>query len=494
MKTYNQIGLLILCLGILTSCNNKKELKPKAEAVKLSIKSPLPKFDKQFQEFQIDNSRDTTIKLNNKGEIFIPKDAIVDENGKNLNGKINLKYREFHDGLDVMISGIPMDYHAQGRQRNMQTAGMFEIRAEQNGKQLGIDKNKKINVKMASFESGTDYSVFYLDQNGKGWEFLDYNYNVRVNADKEKKRKAIESKMKNVVVSKYFVFDYMAILDVVFENDYNKISKNQNNPEFVSKSKKYGLGWFNCYVSNDIVYKGVTMPAALMVWKKLSGPNPPSWLNNKNLSQSAELTSKGNNRYEVKIEVYDYEKDKVDSSKIYKAIIECVMPIQSLFKFPPEYWNNNYAEAMKKVEEEMKLLKFEADVYRSFEISGFGIYNYDKLMKEDNAVEVMAKINPDQKFKSEIGNNEIKLVYYLSGDNKTCINYHKDSWDKMVIAKDPTARLVTIVNGKIGVYGADKFKALNFAKIQSKSSLDFVLSKPDIAINSPDDLRNLLNF
>jgi hypothetical protein len=286
----------------------------------------------------------------------------------------------------------------------------------------------------------------------------------------------------------------MAILDVVFENDYNKISKNQNNPNFISKSKQYGLSWFNCYVSNDIVYKGVTMPAALMVWKKLSGPNPPSWLNNKNLSQSAELTSKGNNRYEVKIEVYDFEKDKVDSSKIYTAIIECVMPIQSLFKFPPEYWNNNYAEAMKKVEEEMKLLKFEADVYRSFEISGFGIYNYDKLMKEDNAVEVMAKISPDQKFKSEIGNNEIDLVYYLSGDNKTCINFHKSSWDKMVIAKDPTARLVTVVNGKIGVYGADKFKALNFAKIKPKSSLDFILSKPDVAVNSPDDLRKLLNF
>jgi len=115
-----------------------------------------------------------------------------------------------------------MNYDVMGKTRQMQTAGMFEIRAEKSGEALSVAEGKGINVKMASYESGTDYNFFQLDENGKGWEFIDYNYNVEVNPNKEKLKKEIEKKAPALAFpldDKYFAFNYNAILDVMFNDD-----------------------------------------------------------------------------------------------------------------------------------------------------------------------------------------------------------------------------------------------------------------------------------
>jgi hypothetical protein len=489
-KILKKISLGLLGLGLLAACNGPKSSNALVSK-KLEIKSPIPELDIKFEEFELDNSKDQVLKTKRGSQIRIPAGAIVDKAGKSA-GTVKIKYREFHDAVDIFLSGIPMDYNAQGTKRNMQTAGMFELKAEKSGEELQVANGKTIGVRMASYEPGTDYSVFYLDQKGKGWEFLDYNSQVEVNGEKEKLKKSIEGKgpsMPFPLDDKYFAFDYWAILDAMFNDDYYKIKDNEKNPAIAAKAKKYGLMWLSTRCNEIITFKGVHQPAALMVWKRISGNPFPAWMKDENRDYNT-LTHKGGNIYELSVE------DNA-GSKTYKATIECIMPISALFKFAPEYWEKNYKDAMAKVEAEMERLKMEADVFRSFEVSGFGIYNYDKLMKEDEAVKIIANFMPDESIKKGNETYDMDMVYYVPGDNKTLIKFPKADWGKVNLVPGNKGRFITVLPGAaLGVYAAEKYMALDFEALRKKDNptVDFVLLKTMDKASSADDIRKVLNF
>ena len=486
-KILKKISIGMLAILLLAACNGKKN---NTALKKLEIKSPLPEADVKFEEFDIDNSKDQTIKTKRGSTITIPAGSIVGKDGKAA-GNVKLKYREFHDAADILVSGIPMNYDVMGKTRQMQTAGMFEIRAEKGGEALSVAEGKGINVKMASYESGTDYNFFQLDENGKGWEFIDYNYNVEVNPNKEKLKKEIEKKAPALAFpldDKYFAFNYNAILDVMFNDDYDLIYKNRKNPAILQKAKKYGLMWLGTYCHDGVLFKGVDYPAALMVWKRLSGNQFPAWMKDETFDHCS-LTPLGGNVYALSVQ--DYE-----GNRTYKATIECVMPLNQLFKFPAEYWEKNYKDAMAKVEEEMSRLKMEADVYRSFKIDGFGIYNYDKLMKNDENVKIIANFLADEAIKKANPEFNLNIVFYMP-DDKTIIQLPKEDWGKLNLVTSNKGRFATILPTKtLGIYTAKKYTEIDFEGLRKKDNptVDFVLSNENQKINSPDDVRKILGF
>lgn len=485
-----KISTSLFVLALLTACNGKKNIHD-ASPKKLEIKSPIPQADIKFEEFEVDNSKEQIIKTKRGSTITIPAGSIVDKDAKAA-GKVKLKYREFHDAVDILVSGIPMNYDAMGNSRNMQTAGMFEIRAEKAGEALSVAEGQKIDVKMASYETGTDYNFFQLDENGKGWQFIDYNSKIEANPEKEKLKKELAKKGPSLAFpldDKYFVFDYWAILDIMFNDDYNVIMQNKDNPAVQSKIKKYGLMWLSSYCHDQINFKGVVLPASLFVWKKLSNNSFPAWLKD-GKTDFCSLTAKGNNIYELNVE-------ESNGKQIYKATIECIMPLNQLFKFSAEYWEKNYKDAMAKVEAEMERLKFEADVFRSMQISGFGIYNYDKLMGDDENIKVIANFDAEESLKKAQSNYTMEDVYYIPGDEKTLIKLPKSNWGKLNLVPTNKGRFISILPGQtLGIYAAEKYAQLNFEDLrkQDNPKLDFVLSKSEQKVASADDIRKILGF
>jgi hypothetical protein len=92
------------------------------------------------------------------------------------------------------------------------------------------------------------------------------------------------------------------------------------------------------------------------------------------------------------------------------------MPLSSLFKYSAEYWEKNYKDAMAKLDQEMAQLKLEADVYRSFSISQLGIYNYDKLMNEEENVKIIANFTGDEGLKKSEPNYSPTVVLLDDGN------------------------------------------------------------------------------
>lgn len=118
--------------------------------------SPIKGLQLAGQVWELEAEKGKTFRLPGGTTVNIPPDAFSDAQGRKVTGRVQVAYREFTDGLELLASGIPSDDAG----KKQETAGMFEIRAYQNNKPLQLDKN--IDVRLASFTDEPGYAHFYL--------------------------------------------------------------------------------------------------------------------------------------------------------------------------------------------------------------------------------------------------------------------------------------------------------------------------------------------
>ena len=90
-------------------------------------------------EFKADSA--LVVHSPNGTHIEIPANAFVDDNGEPVKGSAEFKFREFHTADAILLSGIPMQM-SNDRNQFMQSSGMIELRAYQNGSELSLAKGK----------------------------------------------------------------------------------------------------------------------------------------------------------------------------------------------------------------------------------------------------------------------------------------------------------------------------------------------------------------
>jgi hypothetical protein len=112
-------------------------------------------------------------------KITVPPAAFVDNNGELVNGDVDIKYREFHDFVDFFLSGIPMEYDSAGTNYALESAGMVEIFAEQNGIRLNVAPGKEINIELVSEITvsvaqrgqAPAFNIYKLDESERNWVY-----------------------------------------------------------------------------------------------------------------------------------------------------------------------------------------------------------------------------------------------------------------------------------------------------------------------------------
>ncbi|MBW8051417.1 MAG: hypothetical protein FVQ77_13965, partial [Cytophagales bacterium] len=186
-----------------------------------AIQPPFAELIPAFNEYAVDATKGDTIVITSGTRIIIPPNAMVDDSGNVVTGKAKIKYREYHDALDIFLSGIPMEYTENGQKEYFQTAGMFEIIAEQNAKELKIAESKTIKVEFASFQPGDEYNFYFFNKNKKKWEY-ENNIKPKENPKRaliKKEIRKLRPKFKIPFDDSHFVFDYTSLLDVDLNNE-----------------------------------------------------------------------------------------------------------------------------------------------------------------------------------------------------------------------------------------------------------------------------------
>ncbi|MFL5729401.1 MAG: hypothetical protein ACJ75J_07925 [Cytophagaceae bacterium] len=149
----------------------KLTLKPEAGQLQLTkfVDLPMKNVQIPFEEFSVDAKAGGKITSASGSMIIIPAQAFVDPAGKMILGKVDIRYREFRDAVDFFLSGIPMGYDSAGAHYQLESAGMMEIKASQNGTAVQMAADKKIEIRMVSAHEGTHYNMYELDTVGRNW-------------------------------------------------------------------------------------------------------------------------------------------------------------------------------------------------------------------------------------------------------------------------------------------------------------------------------------
>jgi len=211
------IGVVgIIAVGIVGCQESKKPTEtyqPNAEITDLamgqtSINRPFPSIKTAYETFEVQAKTGTEWRSKNGSIIRVPAAGLVDKDGNAIKGKVQFKYDEMRDMVDVFLSGVPMTYDSNGVEQHFESAGMFELRAEQNGEPLFIDSKKAITVDFASENKGNEFNLYNYNETKGKWNF-------------RKKDKTIDPKLAKDLASKAGI--ELKMVDLELQGLKNKV-------------------------------------------------------------------------------------------------------------------------------------------------------------------------------------------------------------------------------------------------------------------------------
>jgi hypothetical protein len=468
--TRNPVTLLLLFTLIVLSC---KDAEPEKEAF---IRAPFPNLDPEYTNFSFAAEKGGTFSIESGTTLAVPPDIWQNAEGEAVKGDITLKYREFHDALDIFLSGSSLDYDTAGVQEVFTTAGMFELRAFKDSSEIFIKPDKSMEVKMASYKSDPDFNFYSLDEEAGNWEYAgrsepEVNPKLQEITDSISKLKSTETI--NLKESKMFALNYNGILDIYFRN--KRIDRESKAPK--RKAEKYGLAYSSINGYQDVYFRGIKYQAWEMVWKLENSNRLASWT--KKGAYIDKLTLLGNNSYYMKI------KSGNDKSITYK--VKAVMPLKVLFATAPERWQEEYEQVLERLEEEQRRLDRQAEVFRTFSVNATGFYNWDRIMKMPGNFYIVANYDFDQKPEIEF---ETADIFYFTDNKQNFTRFKMLQGDSIRIAPDTGAIMLAVVSPTQAAICRLPEDTENFSAMQAKGTHTFDMKT--IEIHSKDDLLSIL--
>lgn len=133
------------------------------------IQPPFPGNELPYSTYRISARQGGVIHYPSGSTITIPANAFANPNGGTLNDSVEIRYREFHNPLEIFLSGIPMGYDSAGLHRTLESAGMIEIRAYDQRQELSLRKQSSIDIKMATANTEERFNLYELDTVNHNW-------------------------------------------------------------------------------------------------------------------------------------------------------------------------------------------------------------------------------------------------------------------------------------------------------------------------------------
>ncbi|GJM32797.1 MAG: hypothetical protein DHS20C18_17980 [Saprospiraceae bacterium] len=111
--------------------------------------------------------------------LVVPAAAFQNDRGELVEGEVEIFFKEYVDLVDLYFAGIPMTYDSANQSYYLNSAGMVEVYAVQNGQRLNMTPGKSIQVEMVSHINIPNihvlpkYNVYLLDTVARNWVYQD---------------------------------------------------------------------------------------------------------------------------------------------------------------------------------------------------------------------------------------------------------------------------------------------------------------------------------
>lgn len=392
-----------------------------------SVVKPIPGLEIAPKTYEIDASQASTIELPNGGSIEIPAHSFVDEQGNPVERKVNIEWQEFHSLTDIALSGIPMKYDSAGVSHDLVSGGMFSIHGNSEGKAIEFAENKSATVNLASIQDTPCFNFYELDEKTGAWDYQTTKGSTPIPgapiaATNEESKKKKED-------AKATIFDVQV-----------------NTADFPELKGQQIVGW-KC--TQKVANKKI-LNSRISTTKLLAGKTPGTY----ELSITLDKVEKSYTvtPYLLSEAMKDTKKNSVKLERDLSELVE---------------FQNNVASGK---------------VIRSIQISNFGVYNWDKINSNPNAVGFIAHFD----LPNDV-NPKLVSMFLVCPEQNLIVKYDPSVYNQGgKMTYDPTVKncLIAILpDNTLAAVGNEGFKS-----IAKGSEHTFVLKKTDIVINSGSDL------
>jgi len=477
----------------------------KREEAKPCIHPPLHGVDIPYTIYEVDAVSGAKLTLKTGSIIAIPKNAFVDEAGKQLKGEVELRCREFHEPIDFFVAGIPMSYDSAGVRYHFESAGMIEIIAYQNNKQVSIAPEKSFNIELASNYKSTEHNLYKLDTTKNNWSCLGKDKVIVTKNNVENKNNKVAATATVQSTKEYeAIEEQRTTLQKEKEAQLTTLQKNTTEPVKPVKAtnKKYN---FNIDVDvNEFpelaIYKGLLFQVGdenknfnessyNVVWDDASIKEGTKKGENYLLT-----LKKGTKKYSLIVypvfEGENYESAKKmyqEKHKKYTVLLDKRLEdekrIEAEYQTKLATLKKQEVALKRKREEESKegfnQLTAQEKIKRTFAINSFGIYNCDHAMPYPKGVSCIASLTLDNK----------KLMCYdiflVDSAKNALFNFYKNPVINFSFNPQSKNILWTVENGVL--YW---LKPTQFSNIQVKDGrADLGMNKVDIKFKTADEIK-----
>lgn len=141
------------------------------------VAPPMPPLTPEFTALNVEDVTvsQTIIASNGNPRFIIPEMAFMDDRGNPVQGTVEIFFRKLDDFVDFFLAGIMLTHDSAGVRRQLESGGMVEIYAEQNGQRVYLAPGKVIAVEfesemqLASTNNLPEFHVYYLDSDVRTW-------------------------------------------------------------------------------------------------------------------------------------------------------------------------------------------------------------------------------------------------------------------------------------------------------------------------------------
>ncbi len=465
------------------------------------VNPPVAQADIKSHNYVIDAGRDSNLTHSSGSKIHIPANAFLDETGKPVEGKVDLQYREFANVADVFISGIPMTYDSAGEQFHFETAGMMEISASQNGKPLKTNPDAFITVDMVSANNEDKFNTYFLDTAEKKWKYLaQKNYNELVAAidsaientttteslsvappkelvaQLEKAKAEVEKiAQQKPVEPKAIDKDKHRFSIKVDEKEFPEIATYSNMKfEVADKNydaKKAQVAWENIElkrIENSLNYE-ITFSTSRESYKVVATPV----FADKDLKEARKVYEQKYSEYQTKLTQRKAEEVRLKAE------------LEARAKQVEEKINREIAEQVERRKTYEARLNQNDLVYRTFQVSNFGIWNCDRPNALPAGATVVAKLK-DAKTKELLN---VQYCYLVEKGRNAMFTYYPDRLNYFKFNPEKENMIWAVTSDlKIATIKPEAFKGTE----KQNGQMQFELNVIDKQFKSTEEVKEYL--
>ncbi len=434
------------------------------------VNPPIDGINVPWEKMLVDAAKGGIV-INKRGsKLSFPKMAFIDSLGSPIKeGKVEIRYREFMDQIDQVVSGIPMTYDSAGTTYQFLSAGMVEVKGYLNNQEVAISPQKKVDIDLVSNIPGTEYNLYKLNPVERNWDCLG-------------KDKVVEEKVITPAPVKEILSPEQEVAELQKVPEFNKLEKKHVN--ILSQIKELEEAEPKAPIESTEGKPEMEMEYDLKEFPELKGLAKVKF----ELSENQKI-----NASDTRVDWSDIKIEKIDD-QFQITCTEIETGYSKSYFVDPTYEGQNYVEAKSKFDttfeayskdlnerktEERKVARkikrvrnkvlgldirqegiAKTYIHRIFALNSFGTFNCDSPSQVELFSSGSTKVN-DITYNGKLSASE--NVFYVNSKYNTYLNKQLIAKKGLTFSRKGNNFLILIKGGEFGV-----IKPKNFKKITQK--------------------------